>query len=181
MRGYFAIGSEGLSKPGNLGALMRSAHAFGASFVFTVNAHMSDDDSYSDTTVTPAQIPYYPVPTLEDFQLPDGCALVGIELTDDAIELPSFRHPSQAAYLLGPERGSLSPAAVERCDFTVKIPTKFCINVGMAGVVVMYDRIKTLGRFAPRPVRPGGPVEALPDHKFGGPLYWTDDNRPVKE
>ena len=31
-RGYFGIGAEGISKPMNLGALMRTAHAFGASF-----------------------------------------------------------------------------------------------------------------------------------------------------
>lgn len=38
MRGYFAIGAEGLSKRMNLGTLMRSAHAFGANFFFTVDA-----------------------------------------------------------------------------------------------------------------------------------------------
>ena len=36
MRGYFAMGVEGISKPLNLGNLIRSAHAFGASFFFTV-------------------------------------------------------------------------------------------------------------------------------------------------
>ena len=36
MRGYFAIGVEGISKPMNLGNLLRSAHAFGASFFFTI-------------------------------------------------------------------------------------------------------------------------------------------------
>ena len=38
MKGYFAIGAEGISKPMNLGALMRTANAFGASFVFSVQA-----------------------------------------------------------------------------------------------------------------------------------------------
>ncbi len=38
MRGYFGIGVEGISKPMNLGSLWRTAHAFGASFVFTVGA-----------------------------------------------------------------------------------------------------------------------------------------------
>ena len=32
MRGYFAIGTEDMSKPRNLGNLIRSAHAFGASY-----------------------------------------------------------------------------------------------------------------------------------------------------
>ena len=36
MRGYFAIGAQGISKPMNLGSLLRSAHAFGASFFFAI-------------------------------------------------------------------------------------------------------------------------------------------------
>jgi len=36
MRGYFAIGIEGVSKAGNMGNLIRTAHGFGAAFVFTI-------------------------------------------------------------------------------------------------------------------------------------------------
>jgi len=39
MRGYFGIGVEGISKSMNAGALFRTAHAFRASFMFTVAAH----------------------------------------------------------------------------------------------------------------------------------------------
>ena len=42
--------------------------------------------------------------TLDDMRLPVGCVLVGIELTPDAVELPSFRHPRSAA----PRRRSAS-------------------------------------------------------------------------
>ena len=92
--------------------------------------------------------------------LPHGCRLVGIEFRDDASDLPSFTHPGQAAYVLGAELSSLSPALVERCDFLVKIPTKFCVNVAIAGALVMYDRMISLGRFAERPVRAGGAEQA---------------------
>ncbi len=180
MRGYFAIGMEGLSKPGNFGTLKRSAHAFGAAFAFTVNANIrTRGEDYSDTAHTDSQIPVYEFENPASLLLPKGCTLVGVELTDDAIDLPSFRHPQQAAYILGPERGSLSPAMMEKCDYTVKIPTNFCINVGQAGIVVMYDRVISLGRFAPRPVRAGGPTEELPAHVSGGPQYWDEDNNPV--
>ena len=33
---------------------------------------------------------------------------------------------------------------------------RFCVNVQIAGAIVMYDRLQTLGRFADRPVMPGG-------------------------
>ena len=34
MRGYCALGVEGVSKPRNAGAVIRTAHAFGAAFAF---------------------------------------------------------------------------------------------------------------------------------------------------
>ena len=69
--------------------------------------------------------------------------------------------------MLGPERGSLSPELLARCDYVVRIPTSFCVNVAMAGAIVMYDRVRLLGRFPPRPVGEGGPDVALPEHVHG--------------
>jgi tRNA G18 (ribose-2'-O)-methylase SpoU len=158
MRGYFGIGAEDISKPMNLGALMRTAHAFGASFFFTVNAHPKVRDAYnSDTSRSFGHVPYYPYDAPDDLRLPKGCVLVGVELIDDAVELPRFQHPSAAAYVLGRERGSLSPALLSRCAHVVKIPTKFCVNVGVAGAILMYDRVLALGGYPARPIMPGGP------------------------
>ena len=172
MRGYFAIGIEGVSKPMNAGSLFRSAHAFGASFVFTIAAAYSHaEGEKSDTSDTPGHIPFYKFPDTPSLLLPKRCQLVGVELTDTAIELPSFHHPPQAAYVLGPERGSLSQAITERCAFVIRIPTAFCVNVAISGAIVMYDRIISLGRFPRRPERPGGPTEPLPNHVFGDPKF----------
>ena len=158
MRGYFAMGAEGISKPMNLGALMRTAHAFDASFVFSVNAADKVRQAYkSDTSKTFTHVPYYQWDAIDEMRFPKGCQLVGIELTEDALDLPSFRHPLNAAYVLGRERGDLTPQMLERCQHVVKIPTKFCINVSLAGALVMYDRVMSFGGFAPRPVMPGGP------------------------
>ena len=170
MRGYFAIGVEGISKAMNVGNLFRSAHAFGAGFVFTVAAvYPRSEGAKADTSDAPGSVPFYSFPDVGSMVLPEDCTLVGVELTDDAIELPSFRHPPQAAYVLGPERGSLSPEMTEKCAFVVKIPARFSLNVGIAGAIVMYDRITSLGKFPRRGERPGGPTEALPEHVFGGP------------
>ncbi|HYH23645.1 MAG TPA: RNA methyltransferase [Azospirillum sp.] len=168
MRGYFAIGVERISKPGNVGNLMRTAHAFGASFFFAIDpAPDVREMGYVDTSGAPEHLPFYIHDSVAALALPKDCTLVGVELTEDAIELPSFRHPLRAAYVLGPERGSLSPELQERCDFIIKIPMKFCVNVGVAGALVMYDRMVCLGRFAERPVRPGGPIEGPPQHVHG--------------
>ena len=77
----------------------------------------------------------------------------------------------RAAYVFGAERFSLSPQVLKACDFVVKIPTRFSINVGMAGAIVMYDRLISLGGYPPRPERPGGRgAELPPTHKWGAPI-----------
>ncbi|MGH1419548.1 MAG: RNA methyltransferase [Hyphomicrobiaceae bacterium] len=156
-RGYFVIGAERMSKSLNLGNLMRSAHGFGASFTFTVGATYQALEARADTSKGQDHVPHYNWDKLDDMALPEGCKLVGIELVDEAIDLPSFRHPMRAAYVLGPELGSLSPQLQERCDYLIKIPTRFCVNVAMAGAIVMYDRVAAFSRFPDRPVREGGP------------------------
>ena len=175
MRGYFAIGVDGVSKAMNLGNLLRSAHAFGASFFFTINAQVKLTDAASDTSAASGHLPVYQFKSVADFRLPQGCQLVGVEITDDAVELPSFRHPLRAAYVFGSERLSLSDAVLARCVHVVKIPMRFSINVGMAGVIVMYDRLMSLGQFPERPVRPGGPAKETaadppPPHRWGAPI-----------
>lgn len=163
-KGYFAIGAERMSKSLNLGNLMRSAHGFGASFTFTVGTDLKSIEAFADTSKAQRHMPHYNWSTLDDMTFPNGCKLVGVELLDDAIDLPSFRHPLRAAYVLGPEMGSLSEPLLKRCDHVVKIPTRFCVNVAMAGAIVMYDRVRSLARFADRPIREGGPG------REGGPI-----------
>ncbi|HBM91044.1 MAG TPA: RNA methyltransferase [Rhodospirillaceae bacterium] len=155
MRGYFGVGAEEMSKDFNLGNLVRTSHAFGASFFFTINSTLDYQKiRASDTSHADIHMPFYPYKNLKEFTLPKDCSLVGVELLDEAVDLPSFRHPLRAAYVLGPERGNLSPELVKRCDHIIKIPTKFCVNVGVAGAMVIYDRMISLGKFAERPVCP---------------------------
>ncbi|MGH1374836.1 MAG: RNA methyltransferase [Alphaproteobacteria bacterium] len=159
MRGYFAIGVEEISKEQNVGTIVRSAHSFGASFFFTINPDVDVEAlRTSDTSDAFEHLPYYQYGSPNDLELPKDCVLVGVELTQDSVELPSFRHPKRAAYVFGPEMGSLSPELTERCHHVVKIPMKFCVNVGVAAAITMYDRMISMGRFAERPVKPGGPL-----------------------
>ncbi|NVJ98394.1 MAG: RNA methyltransferase [Alphaproteobacteria bacterium] len=174
MRGYFGIGIDGPSKEGNVGNLVRTAHSFGASFAFAVNptkiSHTGElvTADFADTSKSASQIPFYNYETAVDVHVPQGCRLVGIELCDEAVDLPSFRHPTQAVYVLGGERTSLSEAMAARCDLMIKIPTKFSLNVATAGAIVMYDRLRLLGGFADRPVSPGGKPIEKPAHVHGG-------------
>lgn len=172
-RGYFGIGAEGISKSANMGALLRTAHAFGASFCFSIGAGFDARVGRSaDTADTPAHVPLWRFPDGASLRLPQGCALVGVELLEEATDLPSFRHPLSAAYVLGPERAGLSPALLAQCRHVIRIPTRFALNLAVAGAIVLYDRLLQHGRFAERPVASGGPsarVEAADSH--GAPRF----------
>lgn len=161
MRGYFGIGAERISKAMNLGAILRTSHAFGASFVFTVRAHhQAREVQLADTAHSDAHVPLYEWASLADMRLPKGCTLVGVELDPAAVELPRYRHPLQAAYFFGPERGALSDEAKALCAQIVRIPTRFCVNLSVAAAIVMYDRLVSLDGGAPRIARPGAPPDA---------------------
>ena len=171
-RGYFGIGAEGVSKSANVGALLRTGHAFGASFCFTIGTGWDSRAARTaDTSHTQLHVPMWRYPTVAALSLPLGCTLVGIELLDDAVDLPSFRHPFNAAYVLGPERAGLSDALLERCDHVIRIPTRFSLNLAVAGALVLYDRLLQHGRFADRPVGTRGPVEALAATGHGPPRF----------
>ena len=157
-RGYFGIGVEGVSKSANVGALLRTAHAFGAAFCFTIGAGWdSRAVRQADSADTPAHVPLWRFQSLEALRLPAGCVLVGVERLEDATDSPSFRHPLNAAYVLGPERAGLSPQLLAQCRHVVRIPTRFALNLAVTGALVLYDRLQQHGRFAERPVASSGP------------------------
>jgi tRNA G18 (ribose-2'-O)-methylase SpoU len=181
-RGYFGIGVEGVSKSENVGALLRTAHAFGAAFCFTIGAGFdARAGRAADTADTPAHVPLWRFASVEEIMLPQRCVLVGVEMREDAALLPSFRHPLSAAYVLGPERSSLSPALLARCRHVVRIPTRFALNLAVAGALVLYDRLLQHGRFAERPVTPGGAGPMAAARRHGPPVFrrnvpdWAED------
>src|SRR5690606_1623935 len=152
------------------------------SFAFTIGAAFEPRAvKRADTSAAADNLPLHVFPDLDSLRLPVGCRLVGVELVPEATELPSFRHPARAAYVFGSERGSLSPALTARCDFLVRIPTRFCLNLGIAGALVMYDRMLSMGRFAERPVRAGGPTRPLAPHVQGGPVLRGERRRAARE
>src|SRR5947209_9562430 len=174
-RGYFGIGAEGVSKSANVGALLRTAHAFGAAFCFTIGTGWDSRAArHADTADTPSHVPLWRFPDLSALSLPQGCVLVGVELLETATDLPSFRHPLNAAYVLGPERAGLSPELLARCRHVVRIPTRFALNLAVAGALVLYDRLLQHGRFAERPVGSSGsatPTEAPVWSGHGAPRF----------
>ena len=140
LRGYFSIGIYNCQKDVNLGTLWRSAYCFGAVSVFTIGRRAEKQSS--DTICSWRHIPYLAYPSFDDFyaHLPYDCLLVGIEMVGDAEPLEIFSHPQQAVYLLGTEGDGIPEKILSRCHKVVRIDTRLCLNVAVAGSIVLYDR-----------------------------------------
>ena len=82
---------------------------------------------------------------------------------------------ARAAYILGPEIGSLSPEILQRCRHVVKIPSSFCLNVATTGAIVLYDRIRTMGNYGERPVSTTG--KSLPPLEHGQGVFRSGENQ----
>lgn len=140
MRGYFGIGIDNGKTPVNLGTLWRSAHILGADFIYTIGARYKMQSS--DTTKAWRTIPLFNYETFEDFykHMPKDCLLVGVELDPKAIMVNQFVHPERCIYLLGAEDNGLSQKVIDKCHAIVQLPGDYCMNVAVAGSLIMYDR-----------------------------------------
>jgi len=138
-RGYFGIGVYHPKTTENIGTLWRSAHNFGADFIFTIGKRYKKQPS--DTTKAERHIPLYEYQTFEDFKehLPKGCRIVFIEQTEGAINIKDAHHPEAAVYILGAEDYGV-PVDLMKGHQKVFIDTPMCLNVSVAGSIVMFDR-----------------------------------------
>ncbi|MCP6423623.1 hypothetical protein NL463_30385, partial [Klebsiella pneumoniae] len=77
----------------NIGSLWRSAHLYGASFIFTVGRRYQMQAS--DTPKTRRHTPMFEFRDIDDLvaHLPYSCPLIGVELDPRAMPLTSFAHP----------------------------------------------------------------------------------------
>ena len=140
MRGYFGIGILNGKTVSNLGVLWRSANVFGAGFIFTIGDRYKKQ--CSDTMNTPKHIPLLHFKDFSDFyeHLPYDCQLIGIELDKKSEGIKEFAHPERCVYLLGAEDNGLTREARDKCHKLVQLPGDFCLNVSVAGSIVMHDR-----------------------------------------
>ena len=142
MRGFFGIGIEHSKSEVNVGTLWRSAHILGALFIFTVGRRYTAQSS--DVKKTWRSIPCFNFSTLEDLKqhLPLETILIGIEMAAGAEAVDRFTHPERACYILGAEDHGMSKAALGLCYRVIRLPGNDCLNVAVAGSIVMYDRLR---------------------------------------
>ncbi len=139
-RGYFGIGVFHSKNADNIGTLWRSASVFGADFIFTIGKRYSRQ--CTDTAKTPRHIPLYHYQDWADFytHIPYDCPVVGVELDDRSIPLERYSHRERCIYLLGAEDKGIPLDIRSECSEIIQITGDHCLNVSVAGSIVMYDR-----------------------------------------
>ena len=142
-RGYFGIGIINGKNEINLGTLWRSANIFGASFIFTIGHRYPQRGQSTDTMKTDRHIPLYEYNSFEDFVIPRNCELIAIELNKKSKSIINFNHPQRAIYLLGAEDTGI-PKIILNNNRIIQLPGDYCLNVSVAGSIVMYDRISKI-------------------------------------
>jgi tRNA (guanosine-2'-O-)-methyltransferase len=145
-RGYFGIGIYHTKTAINIGTLWRTAHNMGAAFIFTIGKRYKKQAS--DTTKASKHVPLYHYIDFEDFKkhMPHGCPVIAIEQSEVSQNIKDFKHPERAIYLLGAEDHGIPVNILKECHKTVHIDSPMCLNVAVAGSIVIYDRsIKTNG------------------------------------
>lgn len=140
--GYFAIGIFHSKTIENLGTLWRSADNFGAAYCYTIGRRYTGQ--CSDTTKAYRHIPLINYPDWETFlkARPMSTMLIGVEQYEKSQSIVNFIHPIRSIYLLGAEDHGLSKEIIKECQKVISIPSISCINVAVAGSIVMFDRIR---------------------------------------
>ena len=138
--GFYGIGILHAQDEQNIGTLWRSAFILGASFIFTVDQKYKKQSS--DITRAWSKIPLYHYDSIEDLKknLPLSTQLVGIELTDESVDLADYTHPQRAVYLLGSESVGLPPQVLNTCHSVVSLAGSFSLNVAVTGSIVAHHR-----------------------------------------
>lgn len=144
---FFGIGILEPKTNHNIGTLWRSAYILGASYIFIIGGKYNHQSS--DTSKAWSKIPFYKYDDFEHFykSLPHSTQLVGVELSEEATPIKSFKHPPRASYLLGSEDNGLPYEVVKKCHKLVQLPGKSSLNVSVTGSIVMFDRINKIGEF----------------------------------
>jgi TrmH family RNA methyltransferase len=144
--GPLCVYLHGVSDPGNVGAVLRSADAFGAS---SVAIGPGSADPFGPKAVRASMGAIFSVPVARAKTL-DELPGTKVALVPGAGRALSDSLPSGSAYrtneamtltlLVGAERDGLPPELVAQADLTAHIPTKTdSLNAAMAATIALYE------------------------------------------
>jgi tRNA C32,U32 (ribose-2'-O)-methylase TrmJ len=159
--------------PHNVGNALRACAVFGANRLAWTGSRVAHPDRWTGSARLPREErmkayasvqlglgdhdPAHAISTLAEW----GFTPVAVEVRDEAELLDSFVHPEHAAYVFGPEDGTLGRATLSLCHRFVRIPTavRTPLNLAAAVNIVLYDRhVKRQGSLSDPAATRGGDV-----------------------
>jgi len=135
---------DGIQDPGNVGGLIRTAHAFGADQVILTGATA---DLYHPRTVRGAMgalfrqaVCVMDLDGICDYVNRCDLALLGAALSDGG-RVAGEDMPPRVAFAIGSEGRGLSPELLALCHDTVRIPIEDTesLNAGVAGAILLWE------------------------------------------
>lgn len=140
-RGHVGVAVLHPSHPENVGGIIRSAACFDADYVAVIG------HQYSGEATAVGHDRHLPVWYFNFFRnlkisLPYDTDIVAVDYDAESQKLAEFAHPERALYVLGEEGDGFDRHrdVLERADSRVYIPTEYCLNVAVAGSMVLGDR-----------------------------------------
>lgn len=140
---------QAIEKPGNLGALLRSADGAGVDGVVLLDETL---DLYHAQVIRSSLGTAFSVPVVQatsdefrTFCKTHGIKVHAAALSERAVAYHAVDYRSGAAILLGSEADGLTPDWLDKADTVVMIPMKGIadsLNVSTAGAVLLYEALR---------------------------------------
>jgi RNA methyltransferase, TrmH family len=161
--GPLCVVLHGIADPGNVGTVLRSALAFGASCV-AIGPGCADP--FGPKAVRASMGSIFSVPLV---RIDDDSALPGETIALDAHEGEPLSGPATGptTLLVGAERAGLPAAVRERCDRVARITIQTeSLNAAMAATVALYELTRTTiedgAASGVAPAKAAGPDHRMP-------------------
>lgn len=138
MRGFAGIGLDNPKHKVNVGAALRAAGVYGASFVAATGGRFGR--APTDTMKHYRHLPLMRPKDLHDI-IPFDCVPVAVDMIEGAVPLHEYKHPERAFYIFGAEDATLGERTTSWCRDIIYIPTDGCMNLAATINVVLYDRM----------------------------------------
>lgn len=145
----FILALDHLSDPSNLGAILRSAEAFGAGLIFLSDGSV---DLYSPKVIRAAMGSAFRVPVLKGSltnfiqeKKQAGYTVLGTGLDRNYRQLPDVSFDIPTVMVIGNESNGITPEIVSVCDSGVFIPMlgeNESLNAAVAASILLWEQSK---------------------------------------
>jgi RNA methyltransferase, TrmH family len=146
--GPLVLVCAGLEKPGNLGAILRTADAAGVAAVIAADAvtDWGNPNVVRASKGTVFSVPVASAPTAEVLDWLTARRLQVVAATPDATQLVTEADlTGPTAVAVGAEQTGLSPQWLERADVRVRIPMfgkADSLNVSTSAAIILYEAVR---------------------------------------